>query len=261
VSIGQGTVDRSDASPPGHFAVVNLRAASSLAGLPQDISCRWRRHLPRAETPDGYRRPQSTSAPTVIRPMIQAMHRPCREARRYCRAHSQLNRVEQAIGACEDGRRAGIGMVCRFYSHPLAKADVDALDGRPCWSFVRRREVFVRPVHQDLIDRVGAFLALITWRSRLENCVFDNTINFVGTSHLRQTRPVNTERPFTMYKVSVDVGRSPRCGRALVGGSIQIETGQVFKVGTIRGSLRSGRWLRRSRHRCSFRVGRERPNF
>src|SRR4029077_600967 len=85
---------------------------------------------------------------------------PCGRARNFAAGHSQLNRVEEAIGACEiEGVPAWV--VADFIRTSIAKPDFDAFGGRPMLVFRSTPDVSWTLLIKNIIDRMGAFIGLL----------------------------------------------------------------------------------------------------
>src|SRR5216684_4778805 len=95
-----------------------------------------------------------------ISELVEAMHRHAVTRVIFAAGHSQLNRVQQAIGACEvEGVPAWL--VADFIQTLIAEPDFDALAGRPMLVFRSMPEVSWALWVKGVIDRVGAFIALV----------------------------------------------------------------------------------------------------
>ena len=92
--------------------------------------------------------------------LVEAMHRHAVTRVIFAAGHTQLNRIEQAIGACEvEGVPAWL--VANFIQTSIAKPDFDAFAGRPMLVFRSTPEVSWALLLKGLIDWVGAFVALV----------------------------------------------------------------------------------------------------
>ena len=92
--------------------------------------------------------------------LIEAMHRHSVARVIFAAGHSQLNRVEEAIGACEvEGVPAWLA--ADFIRTSIAKPDFDAFAGRPMLVFRSTPDVSWTLFIKEIIDRVGAFCALL----------------------------------------------------------------------------------------------------
>jgi hypothetical protein len=92
--------------------------------------------------------------------LVEAMHRHSVSRVIFAADHSQLNRVEEAIGACEvEGVSAWL--VTDFIHTSTSKPDFDAFAGRPMLVFRSSPEVSWALLLKGIIDRVSAFVALV----------------------------------------------------------------------------------------------------
>src|SRR5438874_11305434 len=129
-----------------------------LAGLPQDLAALERSFTPEQRLLiDVVGRIDIDRQP--ISDLIEAMHRHAVSRVIFAAGHSQLNRVEEAIGACEiEGVPAWL--VADFIRTSIAKPDFDAFAGRPVLVFRSTPEVSWTLFIKGLVDRTGAFIAL-----------------------------------------------------------------------------------------------------
>ena len=153
---------RSESSSPrsdGRAIRGELRERILLAGVPQDIAALEDSFTPEqkllmviADRIDIEKQPLSD--------LVEAMHRHAVARVIFAAGHSQFNRIEQAIGACEvEGVPAWL--VANFIQTSIAKPDFDAFAGRPMLVFRSTPEVSWALLIKGIIDRLGAFVALI----------------------------------------------------------------------------------------------------
>src|SRR5712692_12102656 len=131
-----------------------------LAGLPQDIAALEQSFNPEQKLlMDVAARIDIEKQP--ISDLVEAMHRHAVTRVIFAAGHSQLNRVEQAIGACEiEGVPAWL--VADFIRTSIAKPDFDAFAGRPMLVFRSTPDVsWALFVKEWLIDRPVALIALV----------------------------------------------------------------------------------------------------
>ena len=89
-----------------------------------------------------------------ISDLVEAMHRHAVSRVIFAAGHGQLNRVEQAIGACEvEGVPAWL--VANFIQTAIAKPDFDAFGGRPMLVFRSTPDVSWAFRIKGLVDRTG----------------------------------------------------------------------------------------------------------
>jgi exopolysaccharide biosynthesis polyprenyl glycosylphosphotransferase len=219
-----------------------LREPVLLAGLPEDIAA-----LELTFTPEQKIRMDIVDRIDIetqpLSDLIQAMHRHAVARVIFAAAHSQLNRVEQAIGACEvEGVPAWL--VADFIRTSIAKADVDAFGGRPMLVFRSTPDVSWTLFIKDLIDRVGAFLALLVLALPMGIVALIIRITSPGPVIFRQQRAGKHGKPFIMYKFR-SMSDDAEMRRAELEPFNQMN-GPVFKVEDDPRITPFGRWLRRS---------------
>ena len=175
-----------------------LREPVLLAGLPQDIAA-----LEQSFTAEQQLLINIVGRIDIdrqpISDLIEAMHRHAVARVIFAAGHSQLNRVEQAIGACEiEGVPAWL--VADFIQTSIAKPDFDAFAGRPMLVFRSTPEVSWALLVKGIIDRVGAFIALVTCAIPMGIVALLIRITSKGPVIFRQHRAGRFGKPFVMYK-------------------------------------------------------------
>lgn len=219
-----------------------LREPVLMAGLPEDIAA-----LELTLTPEQKLRMDIVGRIDIetqpLSDLIEAMHRHAVGRVVFAAAHSQLNRVEQAIGACEvEGVPAWL--VADFIRTSIAKADVDAFGGRPMLVFRSTPDVSWTLFIKDVIDRVGAFLALLILALPMAIVSLMIRITSPGPVIFKQQRAGKHGKPFTMYKFR-SMSDDAEMRRAELEPFNQMN-GPVFKVEDDPRITPFGRWLRRS---------------
>jgi hypothetical protein len=136
-----------------------VREPVLLAGLPEDIAALEQTFTPEQRLlMDVVGRIDIEKQP--ISDLVEARHRHSVARVIFAAGHSQLNRVEEAIGACEiEGVPAWLA--ADFIRTAIAKPDFDAFGGRPMLVFRTSPDVSWTLFLKDLIDRVTAFIALV----------------------------------------------------------------------------------------------------
>ncbi len=219
-----------------------LREKILLAGVPEDIAALERSFTPEqkmlmviAERIDIERQPLSD--------LVEAMHRHAVTRVIFAAGHSQFNRIEQAIGACEvEGVPAWL--VANFIQTSIAKPDFDAFAGRPMLVFRSTPEVSWALLIKSIIDRVGAFLALVVFGVPMLIVVLIIKLTSKGPPIFRQQRAGKHGKPFTMYKFrSMSDDAEQRRADLLPFNQMR---GPVFKVDKDPRITTFGRWLRRT---------------
>jgi exopolysaccharide biosynthesis polyprenyl glycosylphosphotransferase len=175
--------------------------------------------------------------------LIEAMHRHAVARVIFAAGHSQLNRVEEAIGACEvEGVPAW--MVADFIRTSIAKPDFDAFGGRPMLVFRSAPEVSWTLLIKNMIDRVGAFVALVIMAIPISIVALIIHLTSPGPIIFRQRRAGKHGKPFVMYKFR-SMHSDAEMRRAELEPFNQMQ-GPVFKVEDDPRITPFGRWLRRT---------------
>jgi exopolysaccharide biosynthesis polyprenyl glycosylphosphotransferase len=213
-----------------------------LAGLPQDIAA-----LEQSFTPEQKLLIDVTARIDIekqpLSDLIEAMHRYAVSRVIFAAGHSQLNRVEEAIGACEvEGVPAWL--VADFIQTSIAKPDFDAFGGRPMLVFRSTPEVSWALLVKAVIDRVGAFIALVLLAIPMAVVALLIRITSKGPVIFRQRRAGRYGKPFVMYKFR-SMSDDAEMRRAELEPFNQMH-GPVFKVEADPRITPFGRWLRRT---------------
>jgi exopolysaccharide biosynthesis polyprenyl glycosylphosphotransferase len=213
-----------------------------LAGLPQDIAALEQSFTPEQELlMDVAGRIDIEKQP--ISELVEAMHRHAVTRVIFAAGHSQLNRVEQAISACEiEGVPAWL--VADFIQTSIAKPDFDALAGRPMLVFRSTPEVSWALLVKATIDRVGAALSLLVMAVPMAIVALIISITSHGPVIFRQRRAGRFGKPFVMYKFR-SMADDAEMRRAELEPFNQMH-GPVFKVESDPRVTPFGRWLRRT---------------
>jgi exopolysaccharide biosynthesis polyprenyl glycosylphosphotransferase len=219
-----------------------LREPVLLAGLPQDIAA-----LEQLFTPEQKLLMDVTARIDIekqpLSDLIEAMHRHSVARVIFAAGHSQLNRVEEALGACEvEGVPAWLA--ADFIRTSIAKPYFDAFGGRPMLVFRSTPDVSWTLFIKDVIDRGGAFAALVL--SALPMLIVALTIRVTspGPVIFRQRRAGKHGKPFVMYKFR-SMSNDAEMRRAELEPFNQMH-GPVFKVEKDPRITPFGHWLRRS---------------
>jgi exopolysaccharide biosynthesis polyprenyl glycosylphosphotransferase len=219
-----------------------LRERVLLAGLPEDIASLERSFTPEqnlfmdvSDRIDIDRQPLSD--------LIEAMHRHAVSRVIFAAGHSQLNRVEEAIGACEvEGVPAWL--VADFIHTSISKPDFDAFAGRPMLVFRSTPEVSWALLLKGLIDRIGAFVVLVLMAIPMAITALIIRVTSKGPIIFRQDRAGRYGKPFVMYKFR-SMSNDAEMRRAELEPFNQMQ-GPVFKVESDPRITPFGRWLRRT---------------
>jgi exopolysaccharide biosynthesis polyprenyl glycosylphosphotransferase len=213
-----------------------------LAGLPQDLAALERSFTPEQRLLiDVVGRIDIDRQP--ISDLVEAMHLHAVSRVIFAAGHSQLNRVEQAISACEvEGVPAWL--VADFIRTSIAKPDFDAFAGRPMLVFRSTPEVSWALLIKDIFDRVVALIVLSVMAIPMGIVAIIIRITSPGPVIFRQRRAGKHGKPFVMYKFR-SMTDDAEMRRAELEPFNQM-SGPVFKVEADPRITRFGRWLRRT---------------
>ncbi len=178
-----------------------------------------------------------------ISDLIEAMHQHAVSRVIFAAGHSQLNRVEQAIGACElEGVPAWL--VANFIQTAIAKPDFDAFGGRPMLVFRSTPDVSWAFRIKGLIDRLGALIGLLVLAIPILLVALGIRLTSKGPIIFKQERAGKNGKPFVMYKFrSMSSDAEMRRAELLPFNQM---SGPVFKVAEDPRITPFGRWLRRT---------------
>jgi exopolysaccharide biosynthesis polyprenyl glycosylphosphotransferase len=213
-----------------------------LAGLPEDIAALESFFTPEQKLlMDVVGRIDIDKQP--ISDLVEAMHKHAVSRVIFAAGHGRLNRVEEAISACEvEGVPAWL--VADFIQTSIAKPDFDAFAGRPMLVFRSTPEVSWALVIKRGIDIVGALFALIIFAIPAAVVALIIRLTSHGPVIFRQRRAGRFGKPFVMHKFRsmTDDAEMRR---------VELEpfnqmSGPVFKVESDPRITRFGRWLRRT---------------
>ncbi len=178
-----------------------------------------------------------------ISDLVEAMHRHSVARVIFAAGHSQLNRVEEAIGACEvEGVPAWLA--ADFIRTSIAKPAFDAFAGRPMLVFRSTPDVSWTLFAKSIIDRVGAFCALVVFATPMALVAITIRITSPGPIIFKQRRAGKHGKPFVMYKFR-SMSNDAEMRRAELEPFNQMN-GPVFKVEADPRITPFGRWLRRT---------------
>ena len=219
-----------------------LRERVLLAGVPQDMAA-----LEDSFTPD--QKLMMVIADRIdiekqpLSDLVEAMHKHAVTRVIFAAGHSQLNRVEQAIGACEvEGVPAWL--LANFIQTSIAKPDFDAFAGRPMLVFRSTPDVSWALLIKGAIDRVGALLLLSVFAVPMLAVAIIIKLTSKGPPIFRQQRAGKHGKPFTMYKFrSMSDDAEMRRAELLPFNQMR---GPVFKVDHDPRITPFGGWLRRT---------------
>ena len=219
-----------------------VRERVLLAGVPQDIAA-----LEKSLTPEESILLQVVERIDIekqpIADLVEAMHRHSVSRVIFAAGHGQLNRVEQAIGACEvEGVPAWL--VANFIQTAIAKPDFDAFGGRPMLVFRSTPDLSWAFRIKGLIDRLGALVLLVLLALPMLIVALAIRLTSKGPVIFKQERAGKYGKPFVMYKFR-SMSSDAEMRRAELEPFNQMR-GPVFKVAEDPRITPLGRWLRRT---------------
>ena len=213
-----------------------------LAGTPEDIAALERSFPPEQKTlVEVVDRIDITKQP--ISDLVERMHRHAVSRVIFAAGHTQLNKVEQAVGACEiEGVPAWL--VTDFIQTSIAKPDFDAFAGRPMLVFRSTPEVSWALLVKAIIDRVCAFLLLIVFAIPMLLIALGIRLTSPGPILFRQKRAGRFGKPFVMVKFR-SMSNDAEMRKAELEPFNQM-SGPVFKLEQDPRVTPFGNWLRRT---------------
>jgi exopolysaccharide biosynthesis polyprenyl glycosylphosphotransferase len=213
-----------------------------LAGLPEDITALESFFTPEQKLlMDVVGRIDIDKQP--ISDLVEAMHKHAVSRVIFAAGHSRLNRVEEAISACEvEGVPAWL--VADFIQTSIAKPDFDAFAGRPMLVFRSTPEVSWALIIKRGIDIAGALFALIIFAIPAAVVALMIRLTSHGPVIFRQRRAGRFGKPFVMYKFR-SMTDDAEMRRAELEPFNQM-SGPVFKVESDPRITPLGHWLRRT---------------
>ena len=213
-----------------------------LAGVPEDIAA-----LEGTFTPEQRLLTEIVGRIDIekqpISDLVEAMHHHAVSRVVFAAGQSQLNRVEQAIGACElEGVPAWLG--ANFIQTAIAKPYFDAFAGRPMLVFLSTPDVSWALLVKGSIDRLLAFIGLVILLLPMIAIAITIRLTSKGPAIFRQMRAGKHGKPFVMYKFR-SMANDAEMRRAEMEPFNQM-LGPVFKVDRDPRITRFGQWLRRT---------------
>ena len=134
-----------------------------------------------------------------VHALVESLHKHSVSRVIFAGGHSHLDRLQEAIGACEiEGVEAWL--IADFIRTSIARPDFDVFGSRPVLVFRTTPELSVALAVKAAIDRLGALvlLALTSWLMILVAIAIRCTSP--GPIVFRQKRAGKNGRAFTMYK-------------------------------------------------------------
>jgi exopolysaccharide biosynthesis polyprenyl glycosylphosphotransferase len=131
--------------------------------------------------------------------LVEALHRHSVSRVIFAGGHSHLNRLQEAIAACEvEGVEAWL--LADFIKTSIARPDFDAIGDRPMLVFRTTPDISWALLIKGVIDRVGAFLLLVPSAIIMLISAAAIRLTSPGPIVFRQVRAGKHGKPFTMYK-------------------------------------------------------------
>lgn len=159
--------------------------------------------------------------------LVAAMHKHSVSRVIFAGGHSQINRLQEAIGVCEtEGVEAWL--VADFIRTSIARPDFDIFGKRPMLVFRTTPDVSWALLVKEFIDRLGALFVLVLASPVLLLVAIAIKLTSPGPIVFRQLRSGKNGKPFTMYKF-----RSMRTDAEMVRDELMrfnVMKGPVFKV-------------------------------
>ena len=162
-----------------------------------------------------------------ISALVEALHRHSVSRVIFAGGHSHLNRLQEAIAACEvEGIEAWL--LADFIKTSIARPDFDAIGDRPMLVFRTTPALSWALLVKDVIDRVGAFLLLIPGAFIMLVTAAAIKLTSPGPVIFRQVRAGKHGKPFIMYKFRSMVTNAEMLQAELL--AFNQMSGPVFKI-------------------------------
>lgn len=178
-----------------------------------------------------------------ISELVEALHRHSVSRVIFAAGHSHLNRIQEAIAACEiEGVEAWL--VADFIRTSIARPDFDVFGSRPMLVFRTTPDLSWALLVKGLIDRAGALVGLLLGWWLFVLIAIGIKLTSPGPVIFKQRRSGKNGRPFTMYKFrSMQTNAEMR--QAELAAYNQM-SGPVFKVEGDPRITKLGKFLRRT---------------
>jgi exopolysaccharide biosynthesis polyprenyl glycosylphosphotransferase len=175
--------------------------------------------------------------------LIEALHEHSVNRVIFAGGHSHLNRLQEAIAACEiEGVEAWL--VADFIRTSIARPDFDVFGGRPMLVFRTTPDVSWALLVKAFIDRVGAIIGLLLLSWLLVIIAIGIKLTSPGPIFFRQKRAGKNGQPFTMFKFR-SMATDAEMRQAELAAYNQMQ-GPVFKIDNDPRVTKFGKFLRRS---------------
>ena len=224
-----------------HLARAQYKRRVILAGIPAETARQRREIL--AHTGDSIEvRAEFNLAESSIQHLIELLHEHSVSAVIVSARHTQLERVENIIKACEtEGVEAWL--VADFFATQIAQASFDEMLGHPLIIFRSTPETSWQMLLKLLLDFFGALVLLAA--SALPMLLIAGIIKLGsrGPVLFRQQRSGLNGEPFTIYKFRTMMTNAEQFQHELA--AMNEMTGPVFKVTDDPRVTAVGKWLRK----------------
>jgi exopolysaccharide biosynthesis polyprenyl glycosylphosphotransferase len=175
--------------------------------------------------------------------MVETLHKHSVSRVIFAGGHGHLNRLQEAIGACEtEGIEAWL--VADFIKTSIARPAFDVLGSRPMLVFRTTPEVSWALLVKGFIDFTGALVLLCLSSPLFVIAAVGIKLTSPGPVIFRQTRAGRHGRPFVMYKFRT-MSTDAEMLRAELEAFNQM-SGPVFKIENDPRITRFGGWLRKT---------------
>jgi exopolysaccharide biosynthesis polyprenyl glycosylphosphotransferase len=134
-----------------------------------------------------------------ISALVEALHLHSVSRVIFAGGHSHLNRLQEAIAACEV-EVIEAWLLADFIKTSIARPDFDSIGDRPMLVFRTTPEISWALLVKAAIDRVGAFVILIPASFIMLAAAIAIKLTSPGPVIFRQVRAGKHGKPFTMYK-------------------------------------------------------------
>ena len=175
--------------------------------------------------------------------MVEVLHKHSVSRVIFAGGHSHLNRLQEAIGACEtEGIEAWL--VADFIKTSIARPTFDVFGSHPMLVFRTTPEVSWALLVKGAIDFAGALVLLLLASPLFIIAAVGIKLTSPGPVIFRQKRAGRHGRPFTMFKFRT-MGTDAEMLRAELVAYNQM-SGPVFKLENDPRITRFGKWLRKT---------------
>ncbi len=176
----------------------DLRERVILAGTPVDLRA-LRASLPAEQLQEMLVVEDFDIETQPLTALVEALHKHSVSRVIFAGGHSHLDRLQEAIGACEiEGVEAWL--IADFIRTSIARPDFDVFGTRPVLVFRTTPELSVALTIKGAIDRVGALVLLVLTSWLMLLVAIAIRLTSPGPIVFRQMRAGKNGRPFTMYK-------------------------------------------------------------